>query len=216
MPKVSWSHEPDVRRFQRAVLSKGRDRGITDIGPTKMLGLLYLLDVEYMSRYGEQATNVAWQWREYGPFQVDAAYEPRNDSEVEELPYSGPYEGSVYRLISDETFELEERIDVVLADVIELVGRMTGSQIKTYCYRNTAPMIEIQRAGDRGQPLDLSLARSEGSPVDPEAVQALKSVVSAIGGSRPSANIHSDEFLETIDAGEGLRDRATRSLLHNT
>lgn len=215
MVRVPWDEKPGVLTFQLALLSRARELGIKDIGPTKMLGLLYLIDVEHVTRYGEQATDVSWRWMDFGPFDSDAAYALRSDDRVEKRPFGGPYEGSVFSLVVDDSFDLEIRLQAVLVDVMNEHGRKTGSTIKAYCYRETEPMRRVQATGSRGDYLEMLSAGNANEP-DPETMQHLTNIVEAIEPTRPDSNDATDSLAALVDETAELRRRATSDLIRHS
>lgn len=210
MPFWDSAESTQVLSFIRAILSKGRDLGITDIGPTKMCGLLFLLDVEHVRRYREPITSIDWIWHERGPFSAEAAYGARRDETIEEV--GGMLGGSRYRLLADQTFALEQSVDNVLEDVMVSYGRMTAAAIKSHCYRNTESMKRVQEVGRRGDRLNLGLERQD-LPPDPETVDRLATIVEGIGFSRPQKSDHTTEFVDLIKEGSTLRRRATSRII---
>lgn len=66
--------------------------------------------------------------------------------------------------------------------------------------------------GQRGDRLNMELAREEGSP-DPASVDAIERAVEALGGNRPSESVHVESFVTLIEESGELRRRANASIL---
>lgn len=209
---TSWRTVGPPVTLIRALLRAAHQRGIHNVGPTKLCGLVYLLDLEMVRRYETPATDIDWIWRDFGPFHQSIAYGPREDSEIVELP---AYGGTGYRLRHPESVdvtELDSRIASVLVVVMDEHGHRGAKAIKKHCYA-TEPMLAVQRTGSRGDRIDLGVAR----PVDDEPDPAILERLSRIRQfDRPhvTSTAHTRALLDVVEENRDLREAATNDLLN--
>lgn len=181
------------------------------ITATKLVKLLYLLDLKQIASGSQPATAIEWRWRHYGPYS-DAIYFAEQslcrDGYIhsEDRQWSNS-KGRVLTLASGAKYVSPEP-DIItrIDEVIREFGMLTPTQIKEHTYK-TAPMLAAQRAGEREVLLDMRLARPKLNVSrvaaryaarraatrkeaynDAEAQSELLRVVSATAGTRHRAN----------------------------
>jgi hypothetical protein len=136
---------------------------------TKLLKLLYLLDLEAYRETRQTLTGFNWKFHLYGP------WAPEYDSVLTALeqndkivfrPGTNPDLDTVF-LDSTERVPLETalpnvRLDLKAKRIIEAWANRPTGEILDYVYFHTSPM----RDAKRGMPLDLSSVWGEESPLD--------------------------------------------------
>lgn len=162
---------PLIQRLARAILVRGRcDR--YQIGRTKLVKMLYLLDCEYYRYVGRTLTGADWIFHHYGPYARDLVeaveatpgirffQRPLPDGERDFIDYAVEDDGS-----GATRFPLE--IQGLLDRVFEDWAGADLAGLLDHVYFETPPMLDARR-GDR---LDFSRIPRAGAappePVDP-------------------------------------------------
>jgi uncharacterized phage-associated protein len=144
-----------------SLLDSAADKGIT-MTRTKLVKLLYLLDLQRVANRLQPATSIEWRWRHYGPY-ANSIYHTESElcrvGLIESIPRQwGANNGRELRLLKSEYVSPESDIIASIDAVIKEFGHMTPTQIKDHTY-TTAPMLAAQKNGDREVLLDMKLAR---------------------------------------------------------
>ncbi len=129
------------------------------LGVTRLVKLLYLLDVEHYRRFGRRFTDLDWVFYHYGPY----AFELENilgqsAMEREEIPLAGGK--MIKRLKRPEESPEPDRLDYKAEGIVGALLRDWGTvdlrELLDHVYFETEPMLHATR-GDR---LDFSSIRS--------------------------------------------------------
>jgi len=161
VPSTETSLDAKSRSVFLALLSSAANKGIT-VTPTKLVKLMYLLDLQRVSNRLEPATSINWRWRHYGPYANSIFYSESDlcrEGFIESVPRRwGNREGRELRLLRQDY--VAPALDVIASidAVLQEFGHLTPTQIKDHTY-TTAPMIAAQQNGNREVLLDLRLAR---------------------------------------------------------
>jgi uncharacterized phage-associated protein len=129
---------------------------------TKLVKLLYLLDLKQVASGREPATTIEWRWLQHGPYSNAIYFAERrlcNDGYInsEEHQWSST-KGHVLTLIKPKYVSPEPDILARIDEVISEFGSLTPTQIKDHTYQ-TAPMLAAQIIGERDVLLNMKLAR---------------------------------------------------------
>lgn len=130
-----------------------------DFGKTKLVKLLYLIDIENFRRYSSQLTNFEWCFYHYGPYApaIDKVLEQLHlDIPQEETTTRSGHKSFIFKPLEDAESELEEQMPSAAKSVISKVldewGLEELNPILSYVYFHTEPMI----SANRGDTLDFT------------------------------------------------------------
>ena len=127
---------------------------------TKLLKLLYLLDLEYYKLHGETFTRFSWKFFHLGPWapEYNGMLENLTDSGLlRATPFSGDFDGYFFKAAtptSPEQAFSNIKDDLMFRSVLRDWADCSTGQILDHVYFNTAPMANAAR----NEPLDFSLA----------------------------------------------------------
>ena len=149
--------DPDLRSLIAYIVAQARDRGIT-LTRTKLVKLLYLIDIERVRSRREPLTRLEWVFFHYGPW----AYEliPTLDAmEGTELVAETFHDSVLYRAApgAPDADEWNAGTKTTVDRVIDRFAPLELNELLDYVYFHTGPMADAER----GQRLDLLLARQD-------------------------------------------------------
>jgi hypothetical protein len=131
-----------------------RHQGVT-LTRTKLVKLLYLLDVRAWETIGRTLTGVEWIWHHYGPYSptvVEVCKRMSSTGELEAEETSNFFGSPEYRVRSANEAYYRDHSPVFMAlarQIIAEFGRFAPSMIGDLTYE-TEPMRRIVREGQRG------------------------------------------------------------------
>lgn len=152
--------EPDLRSLIAYLVGRARERSIT-LTQTKLVKLLYLIDVERAASRRDPLTGLRWVFFHYGPYALELP-ETLNAMEGTEIVTKQWKNSTLYRAApyapdgEDWVSSTRRTVD----RVIERFAPMNLNDLLDHVYFHTGPMIDAKR----GEPLDLSLARAYSEP----------------------------------------------------
>jgi len=123
------------------------------VGKTKLVKLLYLMEVEYYRGHRERLTDLTWVFLHYGPY-PQGFEQLLGDPDIEQLPRSLA-DGRRFEqvTVSDAPAHDESRAILRMAeDVVERWGGLQLERLLDYVYFETEPMF----TAERGRELDFS------------------------------------------------------------
>jgi hypothetical protein len=153
-------HDPDLRSLIAYVIARARDRDVT-LNQTKLVKLLYLIDVERAASARPSLTGLRWVFFHYGPYALELP-ETLEKMEGSEVIVSQWNDAKLYRAApgaptgEDWPSGTRSLVDSVLRRYAEL----ELNELLDFVYFHTAPM----RGAVRGQTLDMTKARTNPSP----------------------------------------------------
>lgn len=152
--------EPDLRALIAYIVARAREREIT-LTRTRLVKLLYLLDVERIRSRREPVTGVNWVFFHYGPyaFELIDTLEQMEGSEL----VAQSWRGSILYRAAPGAPDGEDWISATRRSVDSVIARYAAlgtDELLDYVYFETGPMVEAER----GEPLDMSLARDDQRP----------------------------------------------------
>jgi len=163
----AFSHGEDVmattllRSLITYVISELKDRDAS-FGKTKLVKLLYLIDVEIYRRRGKTLSGLEWRFCHYGPyaFEIDTALKELDlDIPQEETLTKAGHRAFIFKPGRDVEAGLEEQFASADKLVIDRVVREWSmedlNKILDYVYFKTGPMVNAKR----GEVLDFSTVR---------------------------------------------------------
>jgi hypothetical protein len=149
--------DPDLRSLVAYIVARARDRGVT-LNRTKLVKLLYLIDVERVRGRREPLTGLDWVFFHYGPYAFELI-DTLETMEGNELVVSPWHDSVLYRAApgapdgDDWNASTRSTVDRIL----DRWAPRDLNEVLDYVYFHTGPMVEAQR----GQRLDLALARQD-------------------------------------------------------
>lgn len=159
--------EPDLRAIIAYIVARATDRGIT-LNRTRLIKLLYLLDVERIRNRSDPLTGLDWVFFHYGPYAF-ALIDTLDGMEQEQLIATRWHDSILYRAAPDAP-DGEDWIGSIRRSVDATIDRYASlglNELLDYVYFRTGPMVDAKR----GEPLDMSRARGDitrpSRPLDP-------------------------------------------------
>lgn len=210
---------PRASTSMLALLTRAQEHGLV-MTRMKVAKLLYLADLHAVERTGSAGSGIPWKWLDHGPFHLDLysiESDLTADGRVEIVPTTNFYGSPEYRLsvrevrrdVIDSADDFMSDIDAVLAEW----GSKSATTLKDYTYQ-TAPMVEAQEGGRRGDYLDLDEA-----PVVPEISGTLakfKRVLRRVDADTAADDADYEDILDEPGFDEDFRrfrQRANSTLL---
>jgi hypothetical protein len=152
--------DPDVGSLIAYVVARSLERSVT-LNQTKLVKLLYLIDLERAASGRHPLTGLRWVFFHYGPYALELP-EILEPLEGSRLTVSGWEHAKLYRAAPEaptgEEWPPATRRQV--DDVIRRYAALDLNELLDFVYFHTAPM----RDAVRGAPLDMSRARTEPPP----------------------------------------------------
>lgn len=131
----------------KLMLSEAKERNAT-LGATKLVKLLYLIDVEYYRYHGQKATDLKWRFYHYGPYALELntlLQEPDLEIEGIELEDEKVFKKISMKYEDDRPVNLDPTISVIVKAVVQEWGTKDLKQILNYVYFVTEPMISPKK-----------------------------------------------------------------------
>jgi Protein of unknown function (DUF4065) len=149
--------DPDLRTLIAYIVARSRDREIT-LNRTKLVKLLYLIDVERVRGRAEPLTGLSWVFFHYGPYAYELI-DTLTAMEGNELVVSRWGESVLYRAAPGAPDADDWKRDArrTVNRVTDRFAPLELNELLDYVYFRTGPMIDAVR----GQPLDLLRARED-------------------------------------------------------
>ncbi len=164
-------HDPDLRSLIAYLVARAQDRGVT-LNQTKLVKLLYLIDVERAASGRTSLTGLRWVFYHYGPYALELpdTLEPMEGSEVvvDQWNNTTLYRAAPGAPSGDEWPPATRR---AVDDIVRRYAALDLNELLDLVYFHTGPM----REAVRGEPLDMTRARTDPPrrPEPPLAAPAL-------------------------------------------
>jgi Protein of unknown function (DUF4065) len=154
---VAWGspQPPSLRELIAYVVERARGRDTT-LNRTKLVKVLYLIDVESVAHGAEPVTGLRWVFFHYGPFAPEL--ERELDGMEGHQIVTRPFHQAVLYAAAPGAPDSDQWPAAFTARVNRVVDRWAGEELNPlldYVYFETAPMEDAVR----GEPLDLERAR---------------------------------------------------------
>ncbi|MBS4015966.1 MAG: DUF4065 domain-containing protein [Candidatus Latescibacteria bacterium] len=117
-------------------------------GKTRLIKLLYLLEVEYYRLHQERLTDLIWRFHFYGPY-PDKIDEVLGAPDLEEIPSTikGDRDFKRYTVVSEQTkhqYNITE-IQRLISHIVKDWGGLDLYNLLDYVYFETEPMENVKR-----------------------------------------------------------------------
>jgi hypothetical protein len=132
------------------------------VGKTRLVKLLYLVEVEYYRATSERLTDLMWLFHYYGPYAFELEeILAQPEFAREQIKTQGEKDVTLFRVAEARIpygWKLDARISLL---VKKIVGEWRGKSLEElldYVYFETEPMQAVQNRGDR---LDFTVIKNE-------------------------------------------------------
>lgn len=149
--------DPDVRALIAYIVARARGRDIT-LNRTKLVKLLYLIDVERVRSRRDPLTGLPWMFFHYGPYAYPLI-DTLDSMEGSELVATKWHDSILYRAAPNAPAgdDWNAGTKVLIDRVVDRFAPLDLNELLDYVYFHTGPMVDAVR----GQPLDLTRARDD-------------------------------------------------------
>jgi hypothetical protein len=153
-------HEPDLRSLIAYLVARTREKDVT-LNQTKLVKLLYLVDVARIASGRKALTGLRWLFYHYGPYALELP-ETLEPMEGTEVVVQGWNDSKLYRAAPDAPSgeEWPPGTRTLVDNMIRRYAALELNELLDIVYFHTAPMKDAKR----GEPLDMQRARSEPPP----------------------------------------------------
>lgn len=151
------STDPGLRPLIAYIVARSRERGIT-LNRTKLVKLLYLIDVERVRSGRRPLTGLEWKFFHYGPYAFELI-DTLEAMEGSELVSQEWHDSVLYRAApgAPEGDDWYPATKSMVDNIIRRFAPLDLNELLDHVYFYTGPMVHAQR----GQPLDLGRARED-------------------------------------------------------
>jgi Protein of unknown function (DUF4065) len=162
MPLFKLS-DPDLRSLIAYLVARSRERDVT-LNQTKLVKLLYLVDVERVATGRTPLTGLRWRFFHYGPYALELpeTLDAMEGSEIVTRVWNGAtlYVGAPSAPSGDDWPSGTRRL---VDGVVRRFGSLDLDELLDHVYFHTGPMVGAQR----GDELELERARTWREPPRP-------------------------------------------------
>lgn len=127
---------------------------------TKILKLVYLVEIQYKRRSGDRLTNASWVYYLYGPYlkNYDALLQNEN-IQIMDLPVSDEKEAQILSLKNSyDNKNIPRDIRFLIGSIVQKYGEFDLRNLLDHVYFETEPMINVET---RGEVLDFDTVMPE-------------------------------------------------------
>ena len=152
--------DPDPRALIAYIVARSRDREIT-LTTTKVVKLLYLIDVERVRSRRDPLTGYRWVFFHYGPYAfklIDTLEEMQGSELIVERWHDSRLFRAAPGAPDGDNWNIGTK--AIVDHVVTDFAGLELNELLDWVYFHTGPM----RTAVRGQPLDMSLARDYTPP----------------------------------------------------
>ncbi|MEW6417292.1 MAG: Panacea domain-containing protein [Nitrospirota bacterium] len=139
----------------KQIIKSAKEQDINIPAKTRLIKLLYLIEIEYYKHYQKRLTDLKWQFYHYGPYTSEIESILGSPDIEEEIPFvlGGGKLGSQYDLVREEVeVYLSSDIRRLIDHVVKEWGDIDLNKLLDYVYFETEPM----RDAKRGELLDFT------------------------------------------------------------
>ena len=147
--------DPDPRQLIEYIVDRARSRGIT-LNRTKLVKLLYLVDVEREASRRDSLSGFDWVFYHYGPYAfelIDMLAEMEGNT-----LWAKPYKEGIYYHGAKEAPDGDAwppATKIMVDHIVDEFGARDLNELLDHVYFHTGPMVDATR----GERLDMSKAR---------------------------------------------------------
>lgn len=139
--------QPVVLNIIKQIIKSAKEQEINAPAKTKLVKLLYLLEVEYYKHYQKRLTDLKWQFYHYGPYtsEIESIL---GSPDIDEIPFAlgGGKLGRHYDLVKEEAeVYLSSDVKRLIDHAVKEWGDIDLNKLLDYVYFETEPMREAKR-----------------------------------------------------------------------
>lgn len=170
--------QPVVLTIIKQIIKSVKEQDVNIPAKTRLIKLLYLIEIEYYKHYQKRLTDLKWQFYHYGPYtsEIETIL---GSPDIEEIPFvlGGGKLGSRYDLVEEEVeVYLSSDIKRLIDFVVKEWGDIDLNKLLDYVYFETEPM----RDAKRGELLDFTKIKPWEPPEKIKNVRIDKKKLSAL------------------------------------
>jgi hypothetical protein len=154
-------HDPDLRSLIAYIVARARERDVT-LTQTKLVKLLYLIDVERAASARPLLPGLHWVFFHYGPYALELPETLEQMEGGSEVVVGQWHNSKLYRAAPGAPTgeEWPSGTRSLVDSVLRRYASMELNELLDFVYFRTAPM----RGAVRGKPLDMTQARTNPIP----------------------------------------------------
>ena len=163
----------------KQIISSAKEQEINIPAKTRLIKLLYLIEIEYYKYYQKRLTGLKWQFYHYGPYSSEIE-SILGSPDIEEIPFAlkDGRLGSQYDVAEDELKStMPSDIKRIVDHIVKDWSETDLNKLLDYVYFETEPM----RNAKRGDILDFTKIKPWESPekiknvrIDPKRLSTLR------------------------------------------
>lgn len=216
--------EPSIAQCVLELIAYGAHHNM-HITRTKVLKLLYLVDLRAVDERLASRSGIDWEWYNYGPFDrsvlavEDALVQAGAVVKEQRQTASGT---EYFELVPAPQFQprqpgsfgLDRRYYDLLVSVLDEYGHLTAKQLGDFAYKTPPMLLAQDDDGVRGVKLDMSLGLSEDRRTSREKLKRLRRLRArrqAIRGEHDEGDL--SQLQDEVAASASVRRAATRMLV---
>ncbi|MDN6659484.1 MAG: hypothetical protein L0L18_10825 [Acidipropionibacterium jensenii] len=192
---------------------------------TKVLKLLYLVDLRAVDEGLTCRSGIDWEWYNYGPFdravlavedtlvQVGAVVKERRQS-ASGTEYFELVPAPQFQPRQPGTFGLDRRYYDLLVSVMDAYGHLTAKQLGDFAYKTPPMLLAQDDDGARGVKLDMSLGLAGDRRTSRDKLRGLRRLRTrrqAVRGQQDEGDL--SQLRDEVAAVASARRAATRTLV---
>jgi len=138
----------DVVNIIKQVLREAKEEGMRSIGKTRLVKLIYLVEVEFYRIYQKRLTNLEWKFFHFGPYPLEIQEILGSlEFEKEEIDLASGKVFFKYSMSFDEPVESYVSSDVgrLVTNIVKEWGDANLNRLLDYVYFETEPMVDAKR-----------------------------------------------------------------------
>jgi hypothetical protein len=131
----------------KQIITSSKEQEIPIPAKTRLIKLLYLIEIEFYRLSQKRLTDLRWQFYHYGPYASEIE-QVLGSPDIEELPFSlrDGRQGSRYDFVDDEnTCNVPSEIRRIVDHTVKAWGETDLNKLLDYVYFETEPMIHAKR-----------------------------------------------------------------------
>lgn len=152
----------------KQIIRSSKEQEISIPAKTRLIKLLYLIEVEHYKHFQNRLTNLKWQFYHYGPYSSEIE-QVLGSPDIEEIPFflRDGRQGSQYDLAEERNSDVPSEVRRLIDYVVKDWGTTDLNKLLDYVYFETEPMIDARR----GEMLDFTKVRPWAPSEKPKTVR---------------------------------------------
>lgn len=207
----------ELEKIVVALMVRATAKGVT-VSRTKLVKLLYFLDLRSVERGQATVTGIEWEWHYYGPYSstIESARQSLvSRQKICETSFATPYDspGQRISLCEGVSADVADQVLGRIDEVLDMYGHLSANAIKDLSYK-TGPMKALMETGHRrgaGSALDLDVVPRVGRDERMRKLAAMRRRAAAL--DRSELGEQSELVADALDPFSESRQAATSTLV---